>query len=75
MNSVCFAWALIGASVSEPLSIHLNMNFVCLSACLSWTVSLPWITSGSYFARFVSCVNSKTTQELKTWTMDSLTPG
>jgi len=27
---------LIGASVSEPLSIDLNVNFVWLSVCLSW---------------------------------------
>jgi len=26
----------IGASVSEPLSSDLNVNFVCLSVCLSW---------------------------------------
>ena len=26
---------LIGASVSEPLSIYLNVNFICLSVCLS----------------------------------------
>jgi len=32
---------LIGASVSEPLSIDLNVNFVCVSVCLSWTVNLP----------------------------------
>jgi len=32
---------LIGASVSEPLSSDLNVNFVCLSVCLSWTVNLP----------------------------------
>ena len=27
---------IIGASVSEPLSSDLNVNFVCLSVCLSW---------------------------------------
>ena len=26
---------IIGASVSEPLSSDLNVNFVCLSVCLS----------------------------------------
>ena len=32
---------VIGASVSKPLSSDLNVNFVCLSVCLSWTVNLP----------------------------------
>jgi len=62
----------IGARVSEPLSSDLNMNFICLSVCLSWMDHQ--ITSGSYFGRFASCANSKTTRELKTWTMDGLTP-
>ena len=69
---------IIGASVSEPLSSDLNVNFVCLSVCLSvchgGTVNLLQITSGSYFARFASCIDSKTTWELNSWTMDSLTP-
>ena len=31
-----------GASVSEPLSSDLNVNFVCLSVkCHGWTVNLP----------------------------------
>jgi len=32
---------LIGASMSEPLSSDLNVNFVCLSVCHGWTVNLP----------------------------------
>ena len=36
---------LIGASVSEPLSTHLDVNFVCPPVCLSvrlsWTDHLP----------------------------------
>ena len=31
----------ISGCVSEPLSSDLNVNFVCLSVCLSWTVNLP----------------------------------
>ena len=33
-------WLLIGASVSEPLPSDVNVNFVCLSVCLS--VGLSW---------------------------------
>ena len=64
---------LVGASVSEPLSSDLNVNFTCLSVCHGPS-TYHKSTSSSYFARFASCINSKTTRELKTWTMDSLTP-
>ena len=30
----------IGVSVSEPLPSQLNVNFVCLSVCMSWTGSI-----------------------------------
>jgi len=56
---------VIGASVSEPLSGDLNVNFVCLSASLSvMDHQIPSFTSGSYFARSASYVNSKTTQDM-----------
>jgi len=61
---------IIGASMSETLSSELRLSVcllvclfvglsVCLSVCHGSTVNLPQITSGSYFARFASRVNSK----------------
>ena len=37
MSRRSYEATLIGASGSEPLASHLNVNFVCLSVCLSWT--------------------------------------
>ena len=51
---VCMRWALVplsstkgchlsgqaGGNHSEPLPSHLNVNFVCLSVCASWTGSI-----------------------------------
>jgi len=36
-----YLFLFIWVSVSEPLSSHPNMIFVCLSVCLSWTDYLP----------------------------------
>ena len=61
-------------SVSEPLSSDLNVNFVCLSVCLSvchgpstYCKSLPAL---------ILCIlrHALIQKPLETWTMDSLTP-
>ena len=70
---------LVGATVSKPPSSDLNVNFICLSVCLS--VCLSWmdrqLTVNHFrllFFVFYVMRFFKTTRELKTWTMDSLTP-
>ena len=75
MELISSSEPVIGVSVSKPLSSHLNVDFICLSVCLSvmnWllTINHFWLL----FCAFASCVSWKTSREMKTWTMDSLTP-
>jgi len=46
---------LIGASVSEPLSIHLNVNFICLSVRLS-VMDRPLTVNHFRLLLYVFCV-------------------
>ena len=52
---------VVKASVNEPLSSDLNVNFVMDRQL---TVNHFWLL----FAHFASCVNSQMTRELMTWT-------
>ena len=73
-NSTCTL--LVGASMSEPLSSHLNVNFVCLSVRL-YVMDRPY-TINHFRLLFCYVLHHVLIEKpLESWrheTMDSLTP-